>query len=428
MLNIINFFSASKFLNDIKVLIGGTLVSQVIGILAIPLLTRLYSPEQFGEVGVFISYTSFAVLIVTLKLDIAIANEQRPNIRMVLFKSTLLISTILSLIITLLYWIFWGLDLLGFGELNSMAMFLIFPCILFGAFLSVSRFWFVGFGDFQKVSRALMSQSIFKNVIQIMVGYSKLLNKSGLYLGEILGRFFSLWSYIGQWPKINRSDLRLEKSKRVLKRFRSYPFLVLPSSLMDLSATLMLIPFIAFRYGIYEAGQVAMVIRILAIPVNLVIAGFSDIFHNKIVTIASDSKLAMTLFLRSSAVLTALGLLFFLIVLTFGRDLFTIVLGSDWDLAGSYAEIFIYWTVPQMIVSPLSRVVFIFNEQRKKLLYDALVLSNLLLAFGASSYLNWSVFVMLTYLAFTNVVLYVIYYYIIFKIIARNHVRDSGNY
>ena len=62
----------SEFVKSVAILMTGTMVAQGFGYLFAPILTRIYTPEEMGELGVFLRVVSFGAAIATLKFENAI--------------------------------------------------------------------------------------------------------------------------------------------------------------------------------------------------------------------------------------------------------------------------------------------------------------------------------------------------------------------
>src|SRR3990172_2772668 len=61
------------FARSVAVLAGGTTLAQVISILVSPALTRLYTPEDFGALAVYISILSMLLVVASWSYELAIA-------------------------------------------------------------------------------------------------------------------------------------------------------------------------------------------------------------------------------------------------------------------------------------------------------------------------------------------------------------------
>ncbi len=60
------------FSRSVSILAGGTAFSQALAVLASPVLTRLYSVEDFGYFQMYAAFMLFATLAVTLRYEQAI--------------------------------------------------------------------------------------------------------------------------------------------------------------------------------------------------------------------------------------------------------------------------------------------------------------------------------------------------------------------
>jgi O-antigen/teichoic acid export membrane protein len=60
------------FGRDVGKLVSGTLVAQIIGFLAYPVITRLFAPSVYGTFAVFLSLVSIITIISCLRYEQAI--------------------------------------------------------------------------------------------------------------------------------------------------------------------------------------------------------------------------------------------------------------------------------------------------------------------------------------------------------------------
>ena len=61
----------ASFARSVGVLAGGTAVAQGIGVLALPLITRLYTPEDFSVLAAYASILGIVAGVACLRLDVA---------------------------------------------------------------------------------------------------------------------------------------------------------------------------------------------------------------------------------------------------------------------------------------------------------------------------------------------------------------------
>ena len=71
-LNRISSIVKGDFFKSFTVLMSGTLIAQIIGYAIAPILTRLYTTEEMGELGFYMRLTGFIAAIATLRYEAAL--------------------------------------------------------------------------------------------------------------------------------------------------------------------------------------------------------------------------------------------------------------------------------------------------------------------------------------------------------------------
>jgi O-antigen/teichoic acid export membrane protein len=71
-----NRLSKSPFIKNVLTIAGGTGFAQVISIFTAPIITRIYTPEDYGILGIYMMFTGIIGTISTLKLANAIIVEK----------------------------------------------------------------------------------------------------------------------------------------------------------------------------------------------------------------------------------------------------------------------------------------------------------------------------------------------------------------
>jgi lipopolysaccharide exporter len=198
----------------------------------------------------------------------------------------------------------------------------------------------------------------------------------------------------------------------------------LPSSLIDTMAANILLPMLAQLYGPAMAGQFALTRRVLAVPLTLIATSVADTFHSRLAVCARETPdQILALFTRSTIGLLLLGIVPALVLLFAGDRLFAFAFGQRWRIAGTLAGISAPFFLAQMVVSPLSRLVFVLRGQRSKLLYDATLMAGILLVFGVASRNKLSLIETVWAITIVNVICYLIYYLVLLRIVLRTGVQ-----
>lgn len=92
----------SNTFKNLSTLMSGTVIAQLIGILASPLLSRLYTPSNFGLWGTFLSIVAVITVIASLKYELGIILEEKEESAILLTRFCFLLSLSIGIISTII--------------------------------------------------------------------------------------------------------------------------------------------------------------------------------------------------------------------------------------------------------------------------------------------------------------------------------------
>jgi O-antigen/teichoic acid export membrane protein len=210
-------------------------------------------------------------------------------------------------------------------------------------------------------------------------------------------------------------------------RYARYPLLGLPSSITNAVAQTLPVPLIAQAYGLPEAGFYALVQRVVGLPLTVIGASVADALLGRVAHHArTDPALALPLFRRTGATLFLLGLPIALALLLFGPPAFKLVFGAEWERAGDMASAVAPWYLAALAVSPLSRVVLVYQGQGSKLVYDVLSLAAVVGAIYVGPAAGLDVIAALWLLTAGQVIAYAVYWLVLDRMVRRGSASATG--
>ena len=196
-----SFFRSDLF-KSFTVLFSGTLIAQIIGYAVAPILTRLYSTAEMGEMLYYMRIIAFISSIATLRYEAALPLPKRDEHSYLMYRFVYLFSfwvlIFVALLLLLLTWLgigFKNLEIwfIGFVILGSAAMIII----------NVGTSWAVRVGDYILISRQKISNSLVSNGLKW--GFYFLHWKAfGLILATMLGFIVSAFEFIWDYFKTHR--------------------------------------------------------------------------------------------------------------------------------------------------------------------------------------------------------------------------------
>jgi len=354
---------------------GGAALGQLLVLGASPILTRLYTPEEFGILAVFASIIGVVFAFIAGRYEVAIPlpeeDDQAASLTIVGYIIVLSLSLVSGVAL-----FFGGRQIVQWTNTPDLQPYLwLIPVGLFGAGMyQVLNYWVIRQKAYAVIARTKVTQNAARVSSQIGIG---LLSSGplGLLVGEVLGRVGGVGSFAFYTFRETADQFKAVSFRGVSKaarRYRRFPLLAAPSALLNKASTNLPALLFASIFSPAVAGWFALSQRVIGLPVWLVSQAVNQVYLGEAAEIKQRSSTELqNLFTKLSAVLLALGLIPALVLGVFGDMLFAFVFGENWAEAGQYAEYLSAAFLAQIIVVPLSMTLNILEQQGLQLAWDA---------------------------------------------------------
>jgi lipopolysaccharide exporter len=415
------------FVRNFITLSGGSILAHGFNLALAPLITRLYLPNNLGQLALFAAFLNVALVTASLRYELAIVSARSDREAAQLTLGSVLLALPVSAFGALTFYGLVRNETLGYGNMPLYAAVLIIPALIFTAVFSALRYWLLRKERFGLISHGTILQNAGRALVQAGFGclgpYT-----AGLLAGEIIGRCAGITRMLrSTWPVLSRelAGSNFHQLVETLKRNRRFAVYSLPSSLLDTVAASISLPLIVFLYGLNAGGSYALVFRVLALPAVLITANVADTFHSRATLILKQNPLALPgLVRRMAAILLVIGVCPAAILAALGPRLFDWVFGSKWLQAGVMAAWMAPWFLAQFIVNPLSRLVLVVGRQQVKFIYDIITFGGTIAVFVIAHHRQWPVMTAIAALAALKTVTYAIFYLLLLDI-SSTHVQHA---
>lgn len=357
----------SSFASDVLKLVCGTTFAQIITILASPILTRLYGPEAFGFLAVFISITSIIGVIACMRYELAImlpkSDEEAANLLALCF---LFVAAISGFTVPVLY--FGGGAIISLLRAPGLDPYLILvPPFIFlnGVFLALN-YWNSRTRHFGRLSVARVTSSLATTGMQLWAGFAGYATGGSLIGANLVGASISTAVLGAQiWRddhRILRRSISLRRMAEGLEHYKRFPLIDSSSALLNTISWQLPTLLLAAFFSPTIVGYYALGFRMLQFPMSLIGGSISQIFFQRASKARSDGTLPI-LVENVFHSLVAIGIFPILTVTIIGPDLFAVIFGDAWIEAGLYAQILSIWAFVWFISSPLSTLWAVLEKQ-----------------------------------------------------------------
>jgi O-antigen/teichoic acid export membrane protein len=360
----------SEYKKNIFTLMTGTGVAQLIPVAIAPILTRLYSPEDFGLIALYLSIVSIITVFATGRYELAIMLPKfKAEVRAVVRLSAALISvvSVLALLFVFLFNHEFS-DLLGNDQISAW-LYILPASIFLTGFYQLINYLLIRDKKFNTLAMNKVVVSSTNAGSQLGVGYL-FQNSFGLLLGNLIGQIASLCiifktTNISDYFKSSKYPIRL-----VAFKYRKFPQYDIPSVLMNVLANQMPLLILGKFFGLGVLGLYSFMYKILMMPINLLSNTVLDVFKQKASEDYNQTGNCERIFNKTFLQLLILGGVPFLILGMYAPELFSWIFGIRWQEAGHFAQIMTPMLFLKFIVNPLSYTFYIAQKQNIDLIFQ----------------------------------------------------------
>ncbi len=385
----------NKIFSQVSAVLSGSVLGQGVTVLAIPLLTRIYTPSIYGEYMVYFSLLSLFSTIIALRLDIAIPIPKKNSEAFQLLAAAVISIFILCLLaecVIILGNTFFS-QLLNLNTLKPFLWLLPISLFVVGIYNTFS-YLCIRNRHFKRLGIAKMTQGLTQSTAQVCLGLLHF-TSLGLITGQIFGHGSA--SLILSQKITFRYLLRTRFSEvlSILKRYWRFPALSAPASLINAMSLHLPTLGISICFGVEKAAWYGLVAQVIAMPLALIGQASGQVYLGEGAQLKhqKDYKALKQLYLKMMRNLMLLGLPLILIVLGLGPSLFKWVFGNGWYEAGVVAQCLIVMLCLEFAIVGPSQNFNLFERQDVALYWNLLFLTLHIFAFlpaviGNASFLN----------------------------------------
>lgn len=369
--------TSSKFIRNVVLVASGTAGAQLLTLLFMPLITRLYSVEAFGLLGVFTAILAVLVPLAALAYPIAIVLPKKDDNARRIAKLSLIIALTISVIAFIAILNIGDFLIAQFNLEELESYFLLIPVALFfSALLQIMQQWLIRKKQFGITARVAVIQSLIINSVKSVFG---LINPTAAVFVFLATFSYALYA-IQLWfassrlsDKNGRITNQINNKDDLIKigyQFRDFPLYRAPQQFINALSQSLPIIMLASFVGPASVGFYALSKSVMAAPATLIGKSVGDVFYPRITEAAYNHENLFKLVLKATLLLALVAIVPFLIVYVFGPELFSFIFGSEWIMAGEYARWLSLWLLFALLNKPSVAALPVLNLQRFFLCYE----------------------------------------------------------
>jgi len=348
-------------------MLSGNGLAQVIPLLIAPILSRIYTPADFGGYANFMAILGIFIIIACGRMELAI---MLPALR----EETL---DVIRRCLRFLVWVcglalvcsvFFSGCLSELFESPDIETYLrVLPLfIIFNGIYAIVYNWLNRAGKYKLIASSKLIMAVVVGLVNLIMGFSGY-GVAGLILANLAGLAVMVLLFnktiIEIWKGLrSRKD---EPMEYIDKRYYDFPRTNMAHAFFDVLNQQFLFNLIfTSLFGVTAMGLYALSYRYIRAPMRIFNTSISQVYYKEAADLKKQDKPFTRLLLKTIGTTAVFAFPMLFILILFAPQLFAIVFGAEWYEAGEYARALSPAIICQFLVSPISMTPIICNKQR----------------------------------------------------------------
>ena len=349
-------------------------MAQLLMIGAMPFITRLYPPSEFGALSFISSCIAVASVITNLCYDQAIVLPKTKNDSNQVALPSFLIS--IAVITFLSFFLFIFSEFAGVATKYHELLWLIPIGALFTGWKDI----LVSLNTRNKLFNEIAAYQLIIAIVSIFIKivFGTILEPLSVWLisgnicGVLAGSIF-LARFIKKESKSFFEKFTISKIYSLAKKYKKFPVYGTMNRLLDSVSQNLPVFLFSYLFSPIIVGYYGLGSAVLRRPIDTIGISITKVFIQRAANYNANEKNIEPIFKKATLGLAAIAILPFLVLSVFGGKLFGIIFGIEWKTAGLYCQILIPWLFCLLINKPATQVIIV--KQKLKQLFYLMVFS-----------------------------------------------------
>jgi O-antigen/teichoic acid export membrane protein len=354
-------------------MLSGNTLSQLIPFIIAPILSRIFSPEEFAVLANFMAIVGVIGIISTGRLELAVPIPQDHKKAQEIVFTGLIITLLLGVLSVLIPIFAYQISALYKDDQLAGYLWMVpFSVVSFGL-LGLTNNWNLRQEKFHLLSIGKIAQSVVNNGLAALLGYIGW-GINGLIISWLLSQYVNIFILlVGVNRKVSYKDFGIVTLKTTLKEYKDFPLINSLHAFTDIFITQFLLYWVISSYfGFLELGLFAMMNKYVKAPIILVSTSVSQLFYVEAGKAINQGASLFPIVKKTVRTSVLFAIPFTIVLLVLGPWIFKIYLGTKWEAAGVYAQSLAPMLFLYFILSPISGLPILLNKQKGAFAFSVL--------------------------------------------------------
>ena len=346
------------FFLDVKTLVSGSVAAQFILLLSLPIVTRLYTPVDFGVLQGLESVVQITMIICSLGYEKAFVSAAGLDRNKLLFLSLFLACALsfigASIAIALLPKLAHSIqsEYITNEQMMILLVFIFLGRCIFWVFsnyaLSIALYTETAIAEFTRAAGLVFSRILF-GVLNLSV--------AGLLLSSLVGSIFGLSRLFqrtrSHWNKDLRS-MSMSAGISTARKYRAFPANEGTGEFCSVLTDRLPVVLLGYSFGPAAAGYYAIALLVVSRPIGILVNSASTVLRTRIGSrFSTKEPLLRSVDNTNLIIIWSSTILIVILAAIASPVFFPLIFGSEWTQAGAIVTLLAPKILALMLLRPL---------------------------------------------------------------------------
>lgn len=402
-------FFKKDFTKNILMLSTGSAIAAFVSFVFSPVITRFFSPENFGLFSLFTTVVLVISQIVTLRYERAIMLPPEENDSSSLYDLCIKLSLSACFIFVIIFLLIDTKFIFTYFGIVKLCpyRFVIIAVIFLTSFSASAIALLNKRKKYSVLSKSKILLSLTSTAGKLLFGFKGLVSM-GLILGFLAGVVINSAYLFFNIVKLKNNKNSVKSIKAMAARYIEFPKFILFSDITNiLSHNIHIILLLKF-YNAETVGIVAFASTLIKVPLSLLSSSFSQVYYQKISEIFETKKLKL-IHKKSIQFLFSMALVVIIILFLIPNHAVSYIFGDKWNELGAYLPYLGIWFAFGLASSPISTIFFKLEKLKFIAFYNLFNLLVTVLVIYTCAHLNYAPLKTVLILSLIKAAMYLFY-------------------
>lgn len=363
------------FVRNTLKLSSSSVVLMFLPLLVTPILSRLYTPADYGDWGVFSSvyYIVIAFIFLSYENTIVKCNNKQEIPNLVLL--SLLVSGFVILGVGAFFYI---------GKLFNVSFCLNFPSVPLLLALLVTYVLHTIINNlanreklYGKMAISGVINGVSQAVLRIVFGVWPIVTY-GLIVGNLMSQVIAtLFIAVFLLRVVDTKMWRrfsLREAKNLAVEYKKFPLFDAPARLIEFAIGNLSLLIMAHFWSKDDIGSYSMIVQFILLPITMIGSAMANVYYRELSEQVDNPKHISTATKRAAKITFFISVIPMFFLALGGDKLLVIFLGEQWVVAGKLALCLVVYSVPVILSEPLLPIFRALDRQEERFKLNLLCL------------------------------------------------------